>query len=187
MALFFLGALPSTVSSSVVMVSLARGNVPTAIFNASISGLIGIVVTPLWMGLFLSGSDELQFGNIVFKFFVQIILPLLIGLILQPSFGERARKYNRELGLFDKCIIILIVYTSFSNSFTSGLFSFLDPEELLKLFLLVLLMFVIVFFRDRMDKQVSPVLKGGSNRSPVLRNQEILGPRICYGESYFRE
>ena len=145
LALFFLGALPSTVSSSVVMVSLARGNVPTAIFNASISGLIGIVVTPLWMGLFLSGSDELQFGNIVFKFFVQIILPLLIGLILQPSFGERARKYNRELGLFDKCIIILIVYTSFSNSFTSGLFSFLDPEELLKLFLLVLLMFVIVF------------------------------------------
>jgi sodium/bile acid cotransporter 7 len=51
------GALPSTVSSSVVMVSIARGNVPAAIFNASISGLIGIVITPLWMGLFLQQTS----------------------------------------------------------------------------------------------------------------------------------
>lgn len=145
-ALFFLGALPSTVSSSVVMVSLARGNVPTAIFNASISGLIGIVVTPLWMSLFLKGSDELQFGSIVFKFFVQIILPLLLGLFLQRFMAEQARKYNRELGLFDKSIIILIVYTSFSNSFSSGLFTVLDANELLKLFSLVLLIFFLVFF-----------------------------------------
>src|SRR5690625_2805083 len=41
LACLFLAALPSTVSSSVVMVSIARGNLPAAIFNASISGLIG--------------------------------------------------------------------------------------------------------------------------------------------------
>src|SRR5690606_3769932 len=35
LAFLFLAALPSTVTSSVVMVSLARGNVPAAIFNAS--------------------------------------------------------------------------------------------------------------------------------------------------------
>ena len=43
LAFFFLAALPSTVSSSVVMVSLAKGNIPAAIFNASISGIIGIL------------------------------------------------------------------------------------------------------------------------------------------------
>ncbi len=53
LAVFFLAALPSTVSSSVVMVSIAKGNIPSAIFNASISGVIGIVVTPLLMGFFL--------------------------------------------------------------------------------------------------------------------------------------
>ncbi|NCU05210.1 MAG: bile acid:sodium symporter, partial [Chitinophagaceae bacterium] len=53
LAFLFLAALPSTVSSSVVMVSIAKGNLPAAIFNASISGLIGIIITPLWMGLFL--------------------------------------------------------------------------------------------------------------------------------------
>ncbi|MCA1750670.1 MAG: bile acid:sodium symporter, partial [Flavobacteriales bacterium] len=40
LAFLFLAALPSTVSASVVMVSIARGNLPGAIFNASISGLI---------------------------------------------------------------------------------------------------------------------------------------------------
>jgi len=43
LAVFFLAALPSTVSSSVVMVSMAKGNVAGSIFNASISGLIGII------------------------------------------------------------------------------------------------------------------------------------------------
>ena len=42
LAFMFLAALPSTVSSSVVMVSIAKGNIPAAIFNASISGLIGV-------------------------------------------------------------------------------------------------------------------------------------------------
>lgn len=49
----FLATLPSTVSSSVVMVSIAGGNMAAAIFNASVSSLIGVFVTPLWMGIFL--------------------------------------------------------------------------------------------------------------------------------------
>jgi sodium/bile acid cotransporter 7 len=56
LGVFYLAALPSTVSSSVVMVSIAGGNIPAAIFNASISGLIGVFLTPLWMGLFLTAQ-----------------------------------------------------------------------------------------------------------------------------------
>jgi len=57
-----------------------------------------------------------------------------------------ARKYNRQLGLFDQSIIVLIVYTSFSNSFASDLFKILEITELVKLFLIVLAMFFVVFF-----------------------------------------
>lgn len=42
-SIFFLCALPSTVSTSMVMVSFAGGNLPAAIFNASLSSLLGIV------------------------------------------------------------------------------------------------------------------------------------------------
>lgn len=146
LALFFLAALPSTVSSSIVMVSLAKGNLPTAIFNASLSGLLGIVITPLWMSLFMDSATELQFGEVIYKLFLQIILPLIIGLILQKYLGDLSRKYSRQLGLFDKSIILLIVYSSFSTSFSSDLFEMVNLRELLKLVSLILILFILVYF-----------------------------------------
>ncbi|MGB7785422.1 MAG: bile acid:sodium symporter family protein [Salinimicrobium sp.] len=145
-ALFFLGALPSTVSSSVVMVSLAKGDIPTAIFNASLSGLIGIVVTPLWMSIFMSGSSDFEFLSVVQKLFLQVLLPLIIGLFLQRSFGSIARRNSSKISFFDKSVIVLIVYSSFGTAFSSGLFSSVGAAELLKLFLLVSGLFFLVYF-----------------------------------------
>lgn len=145
-SLFFLAALPSTVSSSIVMVSLAKGNIPTAIFNASLSGLIGIIATPLWMSYFISNSAEFHFGDVVTKLFLQIILPLIFGLFFQRFLGSLAKKYNRQLGIFDKTIIILIVYSSFSHSFSSNIFSSVDILDLFKLFGCVLLLFFLVYY-----------------------------------------
>ncbi len=141
LSIFFLGVLPSTVSSSVVMVAIARGNLPTAIFNASISGLIGILITPLWMSIFMAKSGNFDFLSILYKLFLQIVLPLLVGLMLQQYFGKIARKYSRELSYFDKAVIFLIVYTSFSNSFNSGLFEMVKVIELLKIAGIVSLLF----------------------------------------------
>lgn len=146
LALFFLGALPSTVSSSIVMVSLAKGNLPTAIFNASLSGLIGIIATPLWLSIFLKGDSEFHFGEVITKLFFQIVLPLITGLFLQRFFGEYARKHSTQLGLFDKSIIILIIYSSFSLSFTERLFSTVSLEDLLKLTALVAGLFFTVYY-----------------------------------------
>lgn len=145
-ALFFLGTLPSTVSSSVVMVALAKGNLPAAIFNASLSGLIGIVATPLWLGFILEKTTDFEFLKVLQKLCLQILLPLAIGLFLQRYFGKMARKYGKELGLFDKTTIILIIYSSFSNSFTSSLFNSLELGELMKMVIIVLVLFCLVFF-----------------------------------------
>ena len=145
-ALFFLGTLPSTVSSSVVMVALAKGNLPTAIFNASLSGLIGIIATPLWIGFILEKTADFDFLTVLQKLCLQIIAPLVIGLFLQRYFGHLARKYGKQLSLFDKTTIILIIYSSFSNSFTSDLIATIEVEDLLKMVGIVLVIFFIVFF-----------------------------------------
>ena len=145
-ALFFLGTLPSTVSSSVVMVALAKGNLPTAIFNASLSGLIGIVATPMWIGFVLDKAADFDFLTVLQKLCLQIIFPLVIGLFLQRYFGKIARKYGRQLSLFDKTTIILIIYSSFSNSFTSSLIKNIEWIDLLKMAVIVLILFFIVFF-----------------------------------------
>lgn len=146
LALFFLGALPSTVSSSVVMVSLARGNLPTAIFNASLSGLIGIVATPLWMSMFMAATSDFEFGAVVQKLMLQIILPLIIGLFLQRWLGNLARKHSKKISFFDKSVIILIVYSSFSTAFSTQLFSSVGVADMLKLMLMVSLLFFVVYF-----------------------------------------
>lgn len=146
LAFFFLAALPSTVSSSVVMVSLAKGNVPAAIFNASISGIIGIVITPLWMGLFIQGTQtDFDFTDIYIKLVLQIILPVAMGLFLQRFFGIWAQKHSKSLSLFDKSIILLIIYKSFAESFEENIFSAVSVLDLLIIGVGVSALFLITY------------------------------------------
>ena len=82
LSMLFLAALPSTVSSSVVMVALAKGNITAAIFNASISGIIGILITPLWLTSFIQEVDiATDFSQIYIQLGTEILLPLIIGLM----------------------------------------------------------------------------------------------------------
>ncbi|MCK5277292.1 MAG: bile acid:sodium symporter [Cyclobacteriaceae bacterium] len=147
LAVFFLAALPSTVSSSVVMVSIAKGNIPGAIFNASISGLIGIAVTPLWIGLFLeSGENALDLGEIVVSLIMKILLPVLLGMILHRYWGEFANRHKKQLTMFDKSVILIIVYKSFSTSFSSGIFKGITLLELSVVGFGVIALFFGVYF-----------------------------------------
>ena len=85
---FYLCALPSTVSSSVAMTSAARGNVPVAVFNATISSLIGIILTPLWMSLLLKTSGHhLDVVSVFLDLFKWMVLPMVIGQLVRPLIG----------------------------------------------------------------------------------------------------
>jgi len=119
LGIFFVAALPSTVSSSVVMVSIAGGNIPGAIFNASISALIGVFITPIWMGIFIaSGSGNIDLTGIILKLMLQVLLPVILGLLLHSKLGTFAEKHRRQLRYFDQTTILLIVYTAFCESFS---------------------------------------------------------------------
>jgi sodium/bile acid cotransporter 7 len=143
---FYLAALPSTVSSSVVMVSIAKGNIPAAIFNASISSLIGVFVTPLWMGLYLSaGSGDFDMGQIMGKLVLQVLLPVTLGIFLHRYWGGFADRHKKQLRFFDQVIILVIVYTSFSESFARNMFSGYSMSDLLLLGAAMLVLFFAVF------------------------------------------
>jgi solute carrier family 10 (sodium/bile acid cotransporter), member 7 len=147
LAFLFLAALPSTVSSSVVMVSLAKGNIPAAIFNASISGLIGIVVTPLWMGIFLKQSNtDYDLSIIYLKLVTEILLPVILGVSLQKFGGKFASKYSNYLTLFDKSVILLIIYKSFAVSFKNNVFSTVGWVDLALISIATLVLFFVVYY-----------------------------------------
>lgn len=123
LSVFFLASLPSTVSSSVVMVSIARGNVTSAIFNASISGIIGIVMTPLLMSFFLTANGEGgNHAEIIQQLLLKVLLPIILGLLLNPIFKNWVVKYSNIISEFDRLIILLIVYESFSHAFVDNIF-----------------------------------------------------------------
>ncbi|MFH1121025.1 MAG: bile acid:sodium symporter family protein [Bacteroidota bacterium] len=142
---FFLASLPSTVSSAVVMVSLGGGNIPASVFNASFSSIAGIIITPLWMGLVLgSGPESFDMSPVLLKLGYQVLLPLVAGVMLNRWLGRTAILYRQYTRYFDQSVILAIVYTSFSNSFSSGLFDNLGIYVIIFLIFSLFLLFALV-------------------------------------------
>ena len=147
LSVFFLASLPSTVSSSVVMVSIAKGNVTSAIFNASISGLIGIVMTPLLMSFFLNANTEsADKTEIVEQLLLKVLLPIVIGIALNPFFKKWIIRYSNVISEFDRLIILLIVYESFSTAFIENIFATVPGFVFLVLTISVVALFFIVYY-----------------------------------------
>ncbi|MCF2219206.1 bile acid:sodium symporter [Chryseobacterium sp. PS-8] len=143
LSIFFLASLPSTVSSSVVMVSIAKGNVTSAIFNASISGIIGIVMTPLLMSFFIQPDQEnINNAEIIQQLLLKVLLPIILGLILNPLLKNWVTKYAKIIAEFDKMIILLIVYESFSEAFSQNVFVSVPSS----VFLIIAVSVITLFF-----------------------------------------
>lgn len=124
LGIFYLCALPSTVSSSVAMTAAARGNVAGAVFNATLSSLIGVVVTPMWVAFLLKSSGNAQpLGPVIMDLIRWLVLPLAIGQCLRPWLGAWATRHKAGINVVDRLTILLLVYTSFCDSFREGVWS----------------------------------------------------------------
>ena len=121
---FYLCALPSTISSSVAMTALARGNVAVAVFNATLSGLIGMVMTPLLVGLVSTlGAGGPSVGDAILDIARTLLLPFAAGQLCRVLIKGWVARNKRLTTLLDRGVIVLIVYGSFAESAASGLWS----------------------------------------------------------------
>ena len=129
--------LPSTVQSSIAFTSIARGNVPAALCAATLSNLVGILLTPVLAGLLLStgqggGISAHAVGDIV----LQLLLPFAAGQALRPWIGAWVARHPTLLGLVDRGSILLVVYTAFSEGMVAGIWHSLDVATLTQLFVI---------------------------------------------------
>lgn len=146
----YLSALPSTVSASVVMVSIAGGNLPAAIFNASISSLLGVILTPAWMGILVGGVEgEIDFWTTLGELSVKVILPVTLGILSHGWLFPKLKAFLPKLKYVDQTVIMMIVFTSFSDSFDQHIFSpysfstlVLVAATMLGIFILVMMIMV---------------------------------------------
>ena len=144
---FYVAALPSTVSSSVAMTSLAHGNVPAAIFNATLSSLIGVFATPLLMAWFLSTSGlSMPLLPVLGKIMLLVLLPIILGQVARHWLGGWAGRHNKQIKLADRAIILAIVYNSFSDSMVEGVWHGHDASLIAEIVFGVIALFFIVYW-----------------------------------------
>lgn len=119
---YYLCVLPSTISSSVALTALAGGNVSAALFNATLSSLLGIVLTPLLVSLMVStigtGPD---LGETILNTATLLLLPIVIGQLLRPVLGDGFARRRRITHALDRGVILLLVFVSFCDSVAAGL------------------------------------------------------------------
>jgi sodium/bile acid cotransporter 7 len=131
----FLCLLPSTVQSSIAFTSIARGNVPAAVCSASASNLIGILLTPVLVGLVLATHGQgapgggLSLGAIG-DIALQLLAPFVAGHLARPLLTGLLTRHKSLVNLVDRGSILLVVYTAFSAAIVEGLWSRLSVGDL---------------------------------------------------------
>jgi solute carrier family 10 (sodium/bile acid cotransporter), member 7 len=119
--LIFLCLLPSTVQSSIAFTSIARGNVPAALCSASLSNVLGVILTPILVSQLLptaSGGFSLKaFGDIA----LQILLPFVVGQAVRPWIGDWLLAHPRLTAVVDRGSVLVVVYAAFSAGMVAGI------------------------------------------------------------------
>jgi len=131
--IILLGCLPSTVQSSIGFTAIARGDVAAAVAAATASNLIGVVLTPILVGLTLHASGGGLSLDSVGAIFIQLLAPFIAGQALRRWVGPWIQARARVLSWVDKGAILLVVYTAFSEAVTGGLWRKVDAYDLARL------------------------------------------------------
>ena len=120
----FLCVLPATVQSAIAFTAVARGNMAAAICSASASTLLGIVITPLLVGVVLpqaSGTVQQDVLGSIGRIMLQLMLPFVAGHLLRPWIGGFIGRHAATLKYVDQGSVLLVVYTAFSAAVVGGL------------------------------------------------------------------
>lgn len=119
---FYLCILPSTITSSVALTAAARGNVPAAIFNATLSSLLGIVLTPILLSLMTANTGTgLSLSDAIIDIATLLLLPFVAGQLLHPWLGRYFLRIRKYTSLLDRGVVVLLVFAAFSESVAAGL------------------------------------------------------------------
>ena len=141
----YLCVLPSTVSTSVVLTTVARGNTPGAIFNAALSNILGVILTPLLVHLLMQASGQFSsFGPLLLKITLLTLLPFAVGMGIRPFVRKWVDAHGTSLNILSNGVILFIVYTAFCDSVEGRIWEHYGMELTVKVLLGVIALFTTV-------------------------------------------
>jgi sodium/bile acid cotransporter 7 len=162
MGVLFVCLLPSTVQSSIAFTSIAGGNVPAAVVSASMSNLIGIVLTPLLVGILLKSHGSVSWHGEL-DIVLLLLLPFSLGHLARRWIGDFVDRHKPLLRFTDQGTILLVVYTAFSAAVVEGLWRDTPLSALLSTLAVCALLLALVM----------PIVTWAARRLGFSREDEI--------------
>lgn len=141
--MLYLTLLPSTVQSSVAFTSVARGNVAGAICAATVSNVLGMVLTPLLVLALMGRSGSVGFGGLR-EVLLQLLLPFVVGQVVQPVVGARVRAHRGLTLAVDRGTILLVVLSAVTAATAAGVWAAVSWQMLAALLALCVVLLTAV-------------------------------------------
>lgn len=113
----YLCVLPSTVSTSVVLTAVARGNTVGALFNAAFSNILGVFLTPLLVQFLMRKTGQTEpFLPLLIKIMLLTLLPFFVGMFLRKFVLRWIETHKAWVPRLSNTVILFIVYSAFCDS-----------------------------------------------------------------------
>ncbi|ACN14399.1 putative sodium/bile acid symporter family protein [Desulforapulum autotrophicum HRM2] len=121
LGLVLVAAMPTTLSSGVVMTGQAGGSMAHALFTTILSNCLAVVSIPLVLPLLLiplhlEAGITLDRTAIFIKLLVLVLLPLLLGLGAKRMGLVVPQSLKKRLAMANQCIVLCIVFMSLSGA-----------------------------------------------------------------------
>lgn len=143
----FLAALPTTISTAAVFTSLAGGNTAGAVFNATLSNCLGVILVPLWVAWLLQReAAPLPVGPVILQIMLLVVVPLAAGQIVKPVLWEFSARHRWGLEVVSSVLVLFVIFAAFANSVVAGLWRDQAWEVLMGGFVVSLAVFVVATF-----------------------------------------
>ncbi|WP_415909378.1 bile acid:sodium symporter family protein [Oleiharenicola sp. Vm1] len=113
----YLCVLPSTVSSSVVFTSVARGNTAGALFNAAFSNVLGVLLTPVLVQLLMRTTGQTTpVGPLLLKITGLTLAPFALGAWMRTRAAAWIDARKPWVTRLSNGAILFMVYAAFCDS-----------------------------------------------------------------------
>ncbi|KAI7235795.1 hypothetical protein KC330_g4060 [Hortaea werneckii] len=147
--LIFLGCVPTTISSNVVMTRQAQGNTALTVVQTTVGNFLGVFITPAlvtmytgvdtWYNGVLPSRDQSgggRFGEIYARVLKQLslslYLPLIIGQLLRHFFPETCQRVlvSWKLNKLSMLALLVILWQTYDKAFASQAFSSVPRDNM---------------------------------------------------------
>lgn len=138
----YLCVLPSTISTSVVLTAVAGGNTAAALFNAALSNMLGVFLTPVLVQLLLRETGQsAPIGPLLLKITALTLVPFFGGMGLRPVALPWVERHKPWVARVSNTVIVFIVYSAFCDSVQGRIWARHGVWVTLRVFLSVVVLF----------------------------------------------